>query len=73
MGAVAFDLLIGRYGAEYNLCKLSPVERTICDAPATVRDTLNMICQFLAHPTTSKGFLTIAMERWVRSYTSRAM
>ena len=26
-----------------------------------------------AHPTTSSGFLTIAMERWVRSYTRRAM
>ena len=66
MRAVTFDLLIGRDGAEDYFSKLAAVERSICDASEQCqRAPLNG--RVRVYPTTSSGFLTIAIERWVRS------
>lgn len=76
MRAVTLDLLLRGDGAEDNLGKLTALERSKCDAPpGRMRRQLTAERHEYgrAHPTTSSGFLTMAIDRCVLSYTSRAM
>ncbi len=67
MGAVAFDLLVGGDGAEDYFSEFAAIEGTVGYSPA-IRIRHHAIDPVAdTYPTTSSGFLTIAIDRWVRS------
>ena len=72
MGSVTFHLLVGGYGAEDDLGEFTTVEWAICNSTIIDKHWFEASTVY-TYPTTSSGFLTIAIERCVRSYTSRAM
>lgn len=75
MCAVPFDLLVGGDGAEDDLGELSAFEGSICYTPILIISLPSPTYVYVrgTYPTTSNGFLTIAMDRCVLSYTSRAI
>lgn len=72
MRAVAFNLLVRGDGAKHYFSELSAIERAVRDSTARV-SAFRFKSPRVPYPTTSRGFLTIAIERWVLSYTRRAM
>lgn len=73
MSSVAFHLLIGGNCAKDNFSEVTTVEWTVRDAATADLEVAHNKGGGSTHPTTSSGFFTMAIERWVRSYTSRAM
>jgi hypothetical protein len=76
MGAISFDLLVRGDGAEDYFGELAAMEGAVGDASvhkAVVSIYTGERTGRGTYPTTSRGFLTMAMLKWVRSYTSRAM
>ncbi len=72
MRAVALNLLVRGDGAKHYFSELSAIERAVRNATVRV-STVVFESPTDPYPTTSRGFLTIAIERWVLSYTRRAM
>jgi hypothetical protein len=62
MCTIAFDLLIGRDSTEHDFSEAPAFEGSICDATIRMlvgdQNDVN-----ITYPTTSSGFLTIAMDR----------
>jgi len=73
MGTIAFDLLLGGYCAEDNLCELSPFEFTIGYTTGYVSCFhFHLTFDVISHPSTSSGLFTMTIDKYVLSYTSRA-